>query len=228
MPEPESAKARAPRRRARTDEASQTIADSCPCAPSEPTEPTREPAPPPRMAEPREPSELVLRAPRVEDGAAMWALVHEVGILDPNSAYLYLLLADRFTETCALAERDGRALAMLTGFVPPGDPTTYFVWQIGVSGSARGERLASRLIDHVLARLPAVRFLEATVPPSNEPSLGLFRSFARRRNAPLAIREGYGAELFPRATGHPAHEAEPLLRIGPFAAPSTPDHERVH
>jgi diaminobutyrate acetyltransferase len=171
---------------------------------------------------------LTIRAPRVEDGAAMWSLVHEVGTLDTNSAYLYLLLADRFADTCAVAERDGRLVAMLTGFVPPRDPVTYFVWQIGVDPSARGEKLASRLIDHVLARHPAVSFLEATVSPSNDASLALFRSFAQRRDAPLATHAGYGAELFPHAPDRsqhdrpphdrPQHEAEPLLRIGPFAS----------
>jgi L-2,4-diaminobutyric acid acetyltransferase len=163
----------------------------------------------------------------VEDGAAMWALVHEVGTLDPNSAYLYLLLADRFAETCAIAERDGRLVAMLTGFVPPRDPSTYFVWQIGVDPSARGEQLASRLIEHVLARHPSVSFLEATVSPSNDASLALFRSFARCRDATLATHAGYGAELFPHAPDRPQHdrpphEAEPLLRIGPFANSSAP------
>lgn len=175
--------------------------------------------------------DLTIRAPRVEDGAAMWALVHEVGTLDPNSAYLYLLLADRFADTCAVAERDGRLVAMLTGFVPPRDPSTYFVWQIGVDPSARGEKLASRLIDHVLARHPVVSFLEATVSPSNDASLALFRSFARRREATLATHAGYGAELFPHAPDRdrPPHEAEPLLRIGPFASPSPSplDPERI-
>lgn len=157
----------------------------------------------------------------------MWALVHEVGTLDPNSAYLYLLLADRFAGTCAIAERNGRVVAMLTGFVPPRDPSTYFVWQIGVSPSARGEKLASRLLDHVLARHPDVSFLEATVSPSNAASLALFQSFARRRDAALETHEGYRAELFPRATDRPPHEAEPLLRIGPFAPSSAPDPERI-
>lgn len=181
--------------------------------------------------------DLTIRAPRVEDGAAMWALVHEVGTLDPNSAYLYLLLADRFADTCAVAERDGRLVAMLTGFVPPRDPDTYFVWQIGVDPRARGERLASRLIDHVLARHPAVSFLEATVSPSNDASLALFRSFARRHDTTLATHAGYGAELFPHTPDRsqhdrpqhdrPPHEAEPLLRIGPFASPSALDPERI-
>jgi diaminobutyrate acetyltransferase len=160
---------------------------------------------------------IVLRAPRPSDGAAMWALVREAGTLDANSAYLYVLLADRFRDTCALAERDGRVVAMLTGFRPPADPSAYFVWQIGVHPEARGAGLASRLIDAVLARHPDVRFVEATVSPSNAPSLALFGALARRRGAPLETLEGYGPELFPTA-----HEREPLLRIGPLA--STESH----
>jgi len=184
-------------------------------------------ATPSRRESPPSSEHTTIRAPRVDDGAAMWALVHEVGTLDPNGAYLYLLFADRFADTCAIAERDGRLVAMLTGFVPPRDPSTYFVWQIGVSPSARGEKLASRLLDHALARCPAVSFVEATVSPSNSASRRLFRSFARRHDAPLATHAGYGAELFPHAPGRPPHEAEPLLRIGPFASPSPPDPERI-
>jgi len=88
----------------------------------------------------------------------------------------------------------------------------------------------------VLARHPAVSFLEATVSPSNTASLALFRSFARRRDTTLATHEGYGAELFPHAPdrapdrpphARPPHEAEPLLRIGPFTSPSALDPERI-
>ena len=48
-------------------------------------------------------SPLLVRATRPSDGAAMWALVREVGTLDENSAYLYVLFADRFRDTCAVA-----------------------------------------------------------------------------------------------------------------------------
>lgn len=169
---------------------------------------------------------ITVRAPRATDGAAMWALVREVGTLDPNSAYLYILLADRFADTCAVAERDGRLVGMLTGFRPPGDLETYFVWQIGVSPQARGEGLAGRMLDEVVARHPEVRFVEATVSPSNEASLALFHAFARRRRAALQTSHGYGAEVFPTLPGQLGHEPEPLLRIGPFVsstATSSPD-----
>lgn len=156
-----------------------------------------------------------LRRTRPEDGAAIWSLREAVGTLDPNSAYLYLLLADRFRDTCAVAEdASGGLVAFLTGFVPPRQPDTYFVWQIGVHTCARGLGLAGRLLDHVVDRLPAVRFLEATVSPSNTASSALFRAFARRREAKLVVSAGYPADRFPAV--EPPHEAEPLYRIGPF------------
>lgn len=151
----------------------------------------------------------------------MWRLVRDVGTLDCNSVYLYILLADRFAETCAVAEADDQLVALLTGFCPPREPATYFVWQVGVDATARGRGLALRLIDHVLAALPEVRFLEATVSPSNTASQALFTGFARRRHAPLEIHPGYGAELFPHVFTPAPHEPEPLLRIGPFAARSS-------
>lgn len=152
----------------------------------------------------------------------MWRLVRATGTLDLNSAYLYVLLADRFSGTCAIAEQDGELVGLLTGFVPPEDPETYFVWQIGVAERARGGGLAGRLIDEVLARLPSVRFLEATVAPSNRASLALFTKTARRNGTSLIIQGGYGADLLSAPSGRDrapspfTHEPEPLLRVGPL------------
>lgn len=156
------------------------------------------------------------RAPAVEDGPEVWRLVNEVGTLDRNSSYTYALLCRDFSETCLLAERGGQLQGCVTGYRPPAQPETIFVWQVGVSPQARGQGLASRLLDGLL-RVPGcreVRFLETTVTPSNEASRALFQSLARRLETELveSEREGFPARLFPEA----GHEAEPRLRIGPF------------
>lgn len=163
---------------------------------------------------------LRLRSPTAADGAALWELVREAGTLDLNSSYAYLLLADRFRETCVIAEdAAGHPRGFLTGFIDPSARETFFLWQIGVHPAARGQRLASQMIDEVLARprCRPVMYLETTVSPSNEASAALFRSFARRRGVPLEISTGYAQHLFPSAEPGAAHEAEPLYRIGPFS-----------
>jgi L-2,4-diaminobutyric acid acetyltransferase len=156
------------------------------------------------------------RAPVVEDGPEVWRLVNEVGTLDPNSSYTYVLLCRDFSETCLLAERDGQLQGFVTGYRPPAHPDTIFVWQVGVAPQARGQGLASRLLDGLI-RSPGcrkVRFLETTVTPSNEASRAMFQSLARRLETGLveSADEGFPARLFPEA----GHEAEPRLRIGPF------------
>lgn len=159
---------------------------------------------------------LRFRQPTVEDGPAIWQLVIDAGTLDRNSSYAYLLLCRDFAETCVVAERGGTLLGFLTGYRPPTRPEAVFVWQIGVSEKARGEGLASALLDHLLLSdgCRGVRFLETTVAPSNEASRALFRSLARRLEAELEESPGFAADLFPEG----GHEAEPRLRIGPFDA----------
>lgn len=160
-------------------------------------------------------TDIVIRNPETADGARIWQLVKDAGTLDLNSSYLYLLLCRDFSPFCAVAERNGKLEGFVTGFTPPLRPNVWFLWQIGVAESARGEGLASRLAFHVLKDFSARggEFLETTVTASNKPSRALFNGIARRLGSQLVESELFTAGMFP-AEGH--HEAEPLLRIGPF------------
>ena len=161
------------------------------------------------MPEPAAP--LRYRAPRASDAASVHALIGAAGTLERNTAYAYLLLCDHFASTgCVATDPAGALLGCMMGYRPPERPDALFVWQVGVHPDARGLGVASRLIDEA-ARRSQVRFVEATVGTSNGPSDRLFRSFARRRGAPLELHDGYGPELFPGS-----HEAERLYRIGPL------------
>lgn len=161
------------------------------------------------------------RSPRVEDGAGLWRLARDSDRLDLNSAYYYLLFCTRFAATSVVAEdeRGGDLLGFVTGLRWPDDPATVFVWQVGVDAAARGAGLASRMLD-ALVRAEACRdvtHLESTVTPSNEASLALFRSFARRADAPCKESAFLRAEDFPPGADH---EPEVLLRIGPLRLPA--------
>jgi L-2,4-diaminobutyric acid acetyltransferase len=157
---------------------------------------------------------LRFRPPSVDDGPALWRLVIDVGTLDRNSSYTYLLLCRDFSETCIVAERAGELLGCVTGYRPPAQPDTLFVWQVGVAERARGQGLAGRLLDRLLLSdgCRDVRFLETTVTPSNAASHALFRSLAGRLAAELAESAGFPADLFPEG----GHEREDRLRIGAF------------
>jgi L-2,4-diaminobutyric acid acetyltransferase len=165
------------------------------------------------------PAAWVLRPPDPGDGAALHDLIKHCPPLDLNSCYAYLLHGLHFADTCVLAERDGRPHAYVSAYLPPGRPDTLFVWQVAVHQAARGQGLARRLLDHLLARpaCRAVRWLETTVSPGNEPSARLFRGLARDRGCPCTVTGLFSADLF----GTAFHDAELLFRLGPFSTPDT-------
>lgn len=157
---------------------------------------------------------LAFRHPEVVDGLAIWRLLDEVGTLDSNSTYAYLMVCRDFADTSMVAELDGRIVAFVTGYRPPRSPETLFVWQIGVAPQVRGRGLGGRLLDRLLRAeaCSKVGFLETNVTPSNQASRALFEGFAWRLGAPIVEFEGFDGSLFPERS----HEPERLLRIGPI------------
>lgn len=153
------------------------------------------------------------RAPTVDDGAAIWRLVRDSGQLDLNSSYVYLMLCQEFSATCAVAESDDGVVGFVTGYRPPQRPDTLFVWQVGTAASARGQGVASRLILEILQREASgdLRYVEATVDPDNGPSRALFSGLARKLQTGIDEQAYFEADHFPGE-----HAPEPLFRIGPF------------
>ncbi len=160
-----------------------------------------------------DPIVVQFRKPRPEDGAAMWRLVREMGGLELNSAYFYVLFATDFADTGVVAEtEDGQLAGFVVGHRPPTRAEAVFVWQVGVAPWMRRQGLARSLLDELLARQPAeVSWLEASVTPDNTASTRLFRALARDRGVECRESEYMSAELFPRS-----HAAENLFRIGPL------------
>lgn len=134
--------------------------------------------------------------------------------MDENSSYAYLLFAHHFSRTCTVAESDGEAAGFVLGFCPPETPDTLFVWQIAVAPGHRGRGIGVEMLASLLERLgERVRYLEATVTPSNGASRAMFRAFASRMNAPCVEDT---EPLFPRERFPDGHEEERMLRIGPI------------
>lgn len=157
---------------------------------------------------------IQLQIPKEEDGAAMWELARDSGVLEPNSSYAYLMFAKFFAETCVLAVEDGKPVGFVTGFIPPKAPQTLFVWQIGVSPTHRGRGIAKEMLHELLQRLGRkdVRYLEATVTMSNDASKALFTGMAKKYATRCKITECFSAGVFPEG----AHEAEWTYRVGPI------------
>lgn len=156
-----------------------------------------------------------LRPPCPGDGNELHRLVSACPPLDLNSLYAYLLLSHHFSATSVVAEDShGSIVGYISGYRKPEDPTVLFIWQVAVHPDARGQSLASRMLDNLLDRQSAgsVRFIETSITPSNRASWKLFRSAARRWIAPCAESPLFSEEEF----GSQNHEREDLLRIGPF------------
>lgn len=144
----------------------------------------------------------------------MHAFVQDCPPLELNTAYAYVLLATHFSASSAVAEDQEGLLGFVVGYRLPEEQETLFVWQIGVHARARGLGLGKRLLQHLIERTDTVpvRYLEATVAPSNEASQRLFRGFAKFLNAPCEERPCFEPEHF----GGSQHESEALFRVGPF------------
>ncbi|WP_322996881.1 diaminobutyrate acetyltransferase [Castellaniella sp.] len=159
--------------------------------------------------------QLRFRPPRKADGPALHALVAQCPPLDLNSIYLYLLLAEHFPQTCVLAEDAQGIVGMVSAYLPSGRSRVLFVWQVAVHPRIRGQGIGGRMLRQLLLRrvLRRVRWVETTVGPKNQASRRLFARLADRLAAPLVELPLFEAALF----GAGAHEAEPLLRIGPIS-----------
>ncbi len=157
------------------------------------------------------PAGVTVRKPSTSDGATMWRLARDTGVLDLNSRYSYLLWTRDFAETSAVAWLRGGAVGFVTGFRRPERPATLFVWQVAVAEAARGRGAGAAMLDALVDRLPDVDHVEASIAPDNSPSQALFAGFAARRGAALARSLLFGSDLLGNG-----HRPEILVRIGPL------------
>ena len=151
--------------------------------------------------------------PTKEDGTAMWELVTK-STLDTNSSYKYILMSEYFQDTCVVVKEDNQVVGFITAFIPPKQTDTVFVWQVGVDASQRGKGIASRMLHYLLESEPCkhVRFVEATITPTNKASQSLFQKLARDFNTDISSSEFFTADIFPGDE----HEEELKFIVGPI------------
>lgn len=156
---------------------------------------------------------ITIRKVQLQDGRDIWKLVKESGTLDVNSVYCYLMLCEYFPDTCFVAELNGQVVGFVTAFLQQNDPEVLFVWQIAVSEAYRGMGIADSLLERLTASdgCKHVRYIQTTVAGSNAASRRVFAKLAEKLGADQEITDGLPVHLFPEA-----HEAEPLIRIGPI------------
>lgn len=158
--------------------------------------------------------EIELRPPSSTDGASVHALIEQCKPLDTNSLYCNLLQCSHFAQTCVLAESGGSVVGFASGYLVPGRDDVLFLWQIAVHESMRGQKLAMRMLQNLLARphLQHVRYVETTITPSNQASIGLFKKLAVELKADIGQSVLFGRDSHFGG----AHDDECLYRIGPF------------
>jgi len=163
---------------------------------------------------------IELQIPTAEDGMSVYELVQNCPPLDTNSAYCNLLQCSHFADTSVAAvlygdDGQGQLVGFISGYILPGKPDTLFIWQVAVSDKARGQGLASKMIQHILQRpnCAQISFIETTITESNGASWALFERAAQSLNTELNR-----SVMFEKQTHFKGeHDTEMLVRIGPFS-----------
>jgi L-2,4-diaminobutyric acid acetyltransferase len=129
-----------------------------------------------------------------------------------NSRYTYFLLARDFSDTCVVAEHDGKIIAFSSGYVPSSRADTFFNWETVVHRDYRGYNLQKRMLLHQI-KITNAKFFEGTVNPSNEVSRRNFCELAELLNTKCEKKMLFKEEDFE----NDGHEPEVLYRIGPIS-----------
>lgn len=155
--------------------------------------------------------DIKLRKPTLEDGEAIYRLIERCPPLDLNSSYLYFLQASHFADTCVVAELGGELVGFVSAYYLPQEPRSLFVWQIAVDEKARGQGMAKRLLDELLANQKNSYVTEVicTISPSNKASQAVFKALAKRKQLELVVEPFLTEAHF----GSLGHEAEELYRL---------------
>lgn len=155
-----------------------------------------------------------LRLPVPEDGTSVHQLIEASPPLDPNSIYCNLLQCSHFASTSVAADIEGELVGFVSGYFIPERNDTLFIWQVAVAEKARGQGLASKMIQHIVSRSVCehVNYIETTITESNEASWRLFQGLAKRLSARLEH-----SVMFDRNKHFAGmHDSEMLVRVGPL------------
>ncbi|MDG6773530.1 diaminobutyrate acetyltransferase [Thiomicrorhabdus sp. ZW0627] len=157
-------------------------------------------------------NDVLFRKPSLDDGYAIYSLIENSPPLDVNSSYLYFLQSDHFSDTCVVAEKQGKIVGFISAFFNPKDKTDLFVWQVAVDASMRGQGLALRLLEQLVRNQSDnsdFARITATISPSNIASQKLFKRFSETHGLSIDKETYLEAKHF----GDQGHEAEELYTL---------------
>jgi L-2,4-diaminobutyric acid acetyltransferase len=165
------------------------------------------------MSESKEGLNFKIRNVKAEDIKEVYRLlVANRPYVGLNSRYTYFLLAKDFSDTCVVAEHEGKIIAFSSGYIPPSRSDTFFNWETVVHKDYRGHSLQKRMLLNQI-KMTNARYFEGTVNPSNDVSKRNFRELAELLNTKCEKKVLFKEEDFE----NDGHEAEVLYRIGPIS-----------
>ena len=160
---------------------------------------------------------IVFSHPKLEDSLKIHALIENCPPLDLNSSYCYMLCSSLWADTSICTWNKDQLIGFISALIRPDRPDTLFIWQVAVDKSARGQRLAQRMMQELLKRPIAkeIKYIHTTISPDNTASWGTFNSLTQAlkcesRTLPFLDKDTHFNGL---------HESEDLLEIGPFHLP---------
>ncbi|MBN1358555.1 diaminobutyrate acetyltransferase [Candidatus Bathyarchaeota archaeon] len=154
-----------------------------------------------------------IRNVKIEDVTEVYRLlVANRPYVGLNSRYTYFLLAKDFSDTCVVAQHNGKIIAFSSGYIQPSRPDTFFNWETVVHRDYRGHSLQKRMLLHQI-KITNATYFEGTVNPSNKISKRNFCELAELLNTKCEKRTLFNEEDFE----NDGHEAEVLYRIGPIS-----------
>jgi L-2,4-diaminobutyric acid acetyltransferase len=121
-------------------------------------------------------------------------------------------LARDFSDTCVVAEYDGKIVGFSSGYISQSRDDTFFNWETVVHKDYRGNNLQKRMLLHQIKETN-VKYFEGTVNPSNKVSEKNFVELAELLNTKFQKRVLFDEEDFE----NDGHETEILCRIGPIS-----------
>ena len=119
-----------------------------------------------------------------------------------------------FSSTSVAAISQEEVVGFISAYIVLDRPNVLFVWQVAVGSQARGQGLATRMLQHILERplCNAVEYLETTITESNKASWALFNGLSSKLNTEL-----HSSIMFDREKHlDNAHDTEMLVKIGPL------------
>lgn len=156
--------------------------------------------------------DIKIRKITVEDIKSVYKLLVKnrpyVGL---NSRYTYFLLARDFSDTCVVAECNGKIIGFSSGYVSPTRKDTFFNWETVVHKDYRGNSLQKQMLLHQLKNTK-VKYFEGTINPSNKVSENNFFELADLLDTKCQKRVLFKEEDF----DNDGHESEILCRVGPI------------